>query len=128
MAGTAGVEELISRTTAAGIAVASEVRGEPRPLPASVDLAVYRILQEALTNVARHAHPATATVRLTFADDDVTLEVEDDGAANGSAPAAGNGIAGMRERVAALGGDFSAGPRGDSGFRVAARLPLGGGT
>jgi signal transduction histidine kinase len=126
-AGTAGVEELISRTTAAGIAVASEVRGEPRPLPASVDLAVYRILQEALTNVARHAHPATATVRLTYANDDVTLEVEDDGAGNGAPPAAGNGIAGMRERVAALGGDFSAGPRGDSGFRVAARLPLGGG-
>ena len=126
-AGTAGVEELISRTAAAGIPVASEVRGDPRPLPASVDLAVYRILQEALTNVARHAQPAVATVRLTFADDEVTLEVEDDGAGNGELPAAGNGIAGMRERVAALGGDFSAGPRGDSGFRVAARLPLGGG-
>jgi signal transduction histidine kinase len=123
-AGTAGVEELISRTAAAGIAVASEVRGEPRPLPASVDLAVYRILQEALTNVARHAHPATATVRLTFADEEVTLEVEDDGARNGAVVKAGNGIAGMRERVAALGGDFSAGPRGDTGFRVAARLPL----
>jgi signal transduction histidine kinase len=66
-------------------------------------------------------------VRLTFADEEVTLEVEDDGAGNGAAPAAGNGIAGMRERVAALGGDFSAGPRGDTGFRVAARLPLGGG-
>jgi signal transduction histidine kinase len=127
-AGTAGVEELISRTAAAGIAVASEVRGEPRPLPASVDLAVYRILQEALTNVARHAQPATAIVRLTFSEDDLTLEVEDDGrSGNGAVPAAGNGIAGMRERVAALGGDFSAGPRGDSGFRVAARLPLGGG-
>jgi signal transduction histidine kinase len=126
-AGTAGVEELISRTAAAGIAVASEVRGEPRPLPASVDLAVYRILQEALTNVARHAQPATATVRLIFAEDEVTLEVEDDGAGNGALPPAGNGIAGMRERVASLGGDFSAGPRGDSGFRVAARLPLGGG-
>jgi signal transduction histidine kinase len=124
-AGTAGVEDLISRTAAAGIAVASEVRGEPRPLPASVDLAVYRILQEALTNVARHAQPARATVRLTFADDEVTLVVEDDGARNGAPPAAGNGIAGMRERVAALGGDFSAGPRADSGFRVAARLPLG---
>jgi signal transduction histidine kinase len=125
-AGTAGVEELISRTAAAGIAVESEVRGEPRSLPASVDLAVYRILQEALTNVARHAHPASATVRLTFGDEHVTLEVEDDGTRNGAAPVAGNGIAGMRERVAALGGDFSAGPRAGSGFRVAARLPLGG--
>ena len=126
-AGTTGVEELISRTAAAGIAVASEVRGEPRPLPASVDLAVYRILQEALTNVARHAQPAAATVRLTFAEDDVTLEVEDDGAGNGELPPAGNGISGMRERVAALGGDFSAGPREHYGFRVAARLPLGDG-
>jgi signal transduction histidine kinase len=125
-AGTGGVEELISRTAAAGIAVESEVHGEPRSLPASVDLAVYRILQEALTNVARHAHPASATVRLTFGDEHVTLEVEDDGAANGAGPVAGNGIAGMRERVAALGGDFSAGPRAESGFRVAARLPLGG--
>jgi signal transduction histidine kinase len=76
--------------------------------------------------VARHAQPATATVRLTFADEDLMLEVEDDGAGNGAAPTAGNAIAGMRERVAALGGDFSAGPRADSGFRVAARLPLGG--
>jgi signal transduction histidine kinase len=126
-AGTAGVEELISRTAAAGIPVASEVRGEPRPLPASVDLAVYRILQEALTNVARHAQPGTATVRLTFDDQDLTLEVEDDGPGNGAVVEAGNGIAGMRERVAALGGDFSAGPRGESGFRVAARLPLAGG-
>jgi signal transduction histidine kinase len=123
--GRAGVEELISRTMAAGIAVESEVRGEPRSLPASVDLAVYRILQEALTNVARHAQPASALVRLTFADEHVTLEVEDDGSRNGTVPIAGNGIAGMRERVAALGGDFSAGPRAESGFRVAARLPLG---
>jgi len=125
-AGTAGVEELISRTAAAGIAVESEVRGEPRSLPASVDLAVYRILQEAHTNVARHAHPASATVRLTFGDEHVMLEVEDDGSAGGEAAVAGNGIAGMRERVAALGGDFSAGPRAESGFRVAVRLPLGG--
>jgi signal transduction histidine kinase len=125
-AGTAGVDELISRTAAAGIAVESEVRGEPRSLPASVDLAVYRILQEALTNVARHAQPAAAVVRLTFADQHVTVEVEDDGPGNGAAPMAGNGIAGMRERVAALGGEFSAGPRAESGFRVAARLPLGG--
>jgi signal transduction histidine kinase len=77
--------------------------------------------------VARHAQPASATVRLTFADDEVTLEVEDDGAGNGCVPVAGNGIAGMREHVAALGGNFSAGPRDGSGFRVAARLPLGGG-
>jgi len=128
--GMASLDELISRTAAAGIAVERDVRGEPRPLPASVDLAVYRILQEALTNVARHAQPAAATVRLIFGDEHVTLEVEDEGrpTANGEATRIGNGIAGMRERVAALGGDFSAGPQGEAGFRVTARLPLGGDT
>jgi signal transduction histidine kinase len=127
-AGVAGLNDLIARTTAAGIPVESELRGHPRPLPASVDLAVYRIVQEALTNVARHARPARAVVRLTFDDEDVTLEVEDNGTgfSNGMVPA-GNGIAGMRERVAALGGEFSAGPANGAGFRVAARLPLGGG-
>jgi signal transduction histidine kinase len=124
-AGVAGVDELISRTAAAGVAVESEVRGEPRALPASVDLAVYRILQEALTNVARHARPAAAVVRLSFGDDEVRLEVEDDGSGSANGAAEGNGIAGMRERVAALGGDFAAGPRPETGFRVAARLPLG---
>lgn len=126
-AGVAGLDELISRTSAAGIPVESEVRGDPHPLPASVDLAVYRIVQEALTNVARHARPAAAIVRLTFGDEEVTLEVEDDGRGSPNGARPGNGMAGMRERVAALGGDFSAGPRtAQAGFRVAARLPLGG--
>jgi signal transduction histidine kinase len=123
--GVAGLDELIARTSAAGIPVERETHGHPRPLPASIDLAVYRIVQEALTNVARHARPARAVVRLSFDDDGVTLEVEDDGKgfSNGAVPA-GTGIAGMRERVAALGGTFSAAPRDGAGFRVAARLPL----
>jgi signal transduction histidine kinase len=124
-AGIDGLGELVARTTAAGIHVETTVSGEPRAVPASVDLAVYRIVQEALTNVARHARPAAAVVRLAYGDDDVTVEVDDAGVhrsdANG---AAGNGIAGMRERVAALGGEFSAGRRPDAGFRVQARLPL----
>jgi signal transduction histidine kinase len=126
-AGVAGLDELVSRTRAAGISVDARVTGETRPLPASVDLAVYRIVQEALTNVARHAHPAAALVSLAYGDDAIEIVVEDDGLnagdANGSA---GNGIAGMRERVTALGGVFAAGPRPDVGFRVRARLPLDG--
>jgi signal transduction histidine kinase len=124
-AGIDGLAELVSRTTAAGIPVETKVAGEPRAVPASVDLAVYRIVQEALTNVARHARPASAVVRLSYGDDDVTVEVDDAGIQHSDGNGAGgNGIAGMRERVAALGGEFSAGPRQDAGFRVRARLPL----
>jgi signal transduction histidine kinase len=123
--GVAGLEDLISRTSAAGIPVRSEVRGEPCAMPASVDLAVYRIVQEALTNVARHADPAAAVVRLSYGEDEITVEVDDDGRHVGANGVRGNGIAGMRERVVALGGEFSAGPRPDSGFRVRAQLPLG---
>jgi signal transduction histidine kinase len=123
-AGIAGLEDLISRTSAAGIPVRSEVRGEPRAMPASVDLAVYRIVQEALTNVARHADPAGAVVRLSYGEDEITVEVDDDGRQVSANGMRGNGIAGMRERVVALGGEFSAGPRPDSGFRVRAQLPL----
>jgi signal transduction histidine kinase len=124
-AGIGGLGELVARTAAAGIPVETEVNGDPRPVPASVDLAVYRIVQEALTNVARHARPAAAVVRLSYGEDDVTVEVDDAGV-NGSEPngGPGNGIAGMRERVMALGGDFAVGPRSDAGFRVSARLPL----
>lgn len=115
----------MARTTAAGIPVETTVRGKPRSVPASVDLAVYRIVQEALTNVARHARPDAAVVRLAYGDDDVTVEVDDAGVHRSDGNGApGNGIAGMRERVAALGGEFSAGPRPDAGFRVKARLPL----
>jgi signal transduction histidine kinase len=123
--GIGGLGELVARTTAAGIPVETTVSGEARAVPASVDLAVYRIVQEALTNVARHARPAAAVVRLAYGADEVTVEVDDAGVhrSDGNG-AAGNGIAGMRERVAALGGDFSAGPRPYAGFRVKARLPL----
>jgi len=86
-------------------------------------------VQEALTNVARHAGPATATVHVTYGEQDVTVQVDDDGRRGARPrPAGGSGIAGMRERVAALGGDLYAGPRPGGGFRVRARLPLDGAT
>lgn len=108
------------------------------PLPATVDLAAYRILQEALTNCVRHAPGTSALVRVRHDDRDLVVEVTDDGPApHGPAPAgrpgtggsgSGNGIVGMTERAHALGGALEAGPRPDGGFRVRARLPLTGGT
>ncbi|WP_433268556.1 sensor histidine kinase [Micromonospora vinacea] len=95
---------------------------ETRPLPPEVDLAVYRIVQEALTNVARHASATAAVVRVRPDDDDVLVEVEDDGTGPPGSP--GSGILGMRERARALGGSLTAGAQPDGGFRVCARLPM----
>ena len=125
---TAGLEDLdrlVAGAAAAGIDVRVVTSGTPRRLPPTVDLAAFRIVQESLTNVTRHAGPATATVSLTYGDGDLTVEVEDDGrAANGApAPGAGNGIRGMQERAAALGGTLDAGPKPGGGFRVRAKLP-----
>jgi signal transduction histidine kinase len=125
----ARLEDLVSQAHAAGLVVQTETDGDVRPLPFAVDVAAFRIVQEALTNVTRHAGPATATVRVSYGDRDLTVQVDDDGrglSAHGSAPGSGNGIVGMRERVAALGGDLQAGPRAGGGFRVRARLPLDG--
>ncbi|MBQ0989666.1 sensor histidine kinase [Micromonospora sp. H61] len=95
---------------------------ETRSLPPEVDLAVYRIVQEALTNVARHARATTAVVRVRPDHDDVLVEVDDDGIAQPGSP--GSGILGMRERARALGGSLTTGARPDGGFRVCARLPM----
>jgi signal transduction histidine kinase len=126
--GLGRLDELVELTRAAGIAVALQTAGECRALPAAVDLAAYRIVQESLTNVARHACSASATVRLAYGVGGLEVEISDDGrAAIGSRlPGTGSGIAGMRERVLALGGRFSAGPRAGGGFTVSAYLPLGG--
>ena len=123
-AGVEGIEDLVERTNAAGISVRTEISGERQTLPVGVDLAVYRIVQEALTNVARHARPTGAVVRLDYGASAVTVEVDDEGTSPSSVNGSGNGIAGMRERAAALGGEFEAGPRSGRGFRVRATLPL----
>jgi signal transduction histidine kinase len=119
----------VELTRAAGIPVTVQTVGEASSLPAAVDLAVYRIVQESLTNVARHAGAATATVRLVHGPDGLDIEVCDDGrasATNGTVPGSGSGITGMRERARALGGRLQAGPRPGGGFAVTAHLPLGG--
>ncbi len=126
--GTAQLEDLIAGARRAGLETAFTVTGDPVPLPAAVDLAAYRIIQESLTNTIRHAGPATASVTLGYAHDELRVDVTDTGrgqpvlAGNGG----GHGLAGMRERAAAVGGTVEAGPGPAGGFRVAARLPLAG--
>jgi signal transduction histidine kinase len=121
------IPELIELTRAAGLCVEVEVTGEAPPLPTPVQLAAYRIIQESLTNVARHAGRTRVTVRVTYDDADVRVEIDDDGPApsdGASAIGTGSGITGMRERATALGGDLSAGFRHGGGFRVSARIPV----
>jgi signal transduction histidine kinase len=120
------VDELAATMRAAGLAVRVERYGNRIPLPSGADLAAYRIVQEALTNTARHSGGSAATVRITYRENGVDVEVEDDGGPDGPAPrpgGAGHGIAGMTERAQAFGGWLRAGPRSDGGFRVQARLP-----
>jgi signal transduction histidine kinase len=124
--GLARIDELVAKTEAAGLRVTTRVDGSPRLLPPRVDLAAFRIVQEALTNVTRHAGKAHATISIGYGERDLTVQVEDDGRgpASDMTSGAGKGIAGMRERAAALDGELEAGPRDDGGFRVRARLPL----
>jgi signal transduction histidine kinase len=120
--------ELVELTRAAGLSVDVEVTGKAPPLPAAVQLAAYRIIQESLTNVARHAGRARVMVRVIYQDADMRVEIDNDGTARSDGPAAigtGSGITGMRERATTLGGDLSAGFRPGGGFRVSARLPVG---
>jgi signal transduction histidine kinase len=116
--------ELVERTRATGLDVALEMTadGEPRVLPPEVDLTAYRIIQEALTNVTRHASARSVHVRITYGDKDMSVQVNDDG--NGGALVAGNGIRGMTERAQAIGGSLIVRSDGH-GVRVAASLPLG---
>jgi signal transduction histidine kinase len=121
------LDDLLDGLHTMGFQVRRQQHGEPRPLPAMVDLAAYRIVQESLTNVVSHAGPATATVRVGYEPAAVVLEIADDGrgrASSSAAGPAGYGIAGMRERAAAVGGTLHAGPGADGGFRVCARLPF----
>ncbi|GAA1942313.1 sensor histidine kinase [Streptomyces durmitorensis] len=121
--GLADVDRLAASARDAGVHAEIRRRGESGPLPADIDLAAFRILQEALTNVVRHAGTDTCRVTVERRDGELSLEIEDDG--RGGLPAGtGFGLVGMRERVALLHGRFTAGPRPEGGFRVTALLPL----
>jgi signal transduction histidine kinase len=122
----AELNELVASYRAAGLPVRLEMIGEPLPLPGGVELSVYRIVQEALTNTLKHSDPSKVTVTLAFRDARLELEVVDNGTpATPGEATAGQGLIGMRERVALLGGKLETGAREGGGFRVAARLPLG---
>jgi signal transduction histidine kinase len=120
--------DLFDHAAAAGLQVRAETGGTVRELPFGVDQAAFRIVQEALTNVTRHAGTDTATVCVHYGQHDLTVQVDDDGQGRSDSlpPPSGSGIAGMRERAAALGGELHAGPRPGGGFRVTVTLPLDG--
>jgi len=138
----ADLDRLLSRTASAGVRVDMTCCGQPRELPASIDLSAYRIVQEALTNVVKHAQTSSCQVLIGYGRDELILEVTDngaglpamagvgavgpgpDGAGAGGLAAGGHGIIGMRERVMLLGGEFSVGPRPGYGFQVVAHIPL----
>jgi signal transduction histidine kinase len=118
------LDTLVARARSAGLPVSLTVTGARRPLPPDVGQAAYRIVQEALTNVSRHAGQACACVHVHYAPDALTVQIDDDGTSVSPMPAeSGLGLIGMRERVSALGGRLNAGPREGGGFRVRAELP-----
>ncbi|MEW2522582.1 sensor histidine kinase [Actinacidiphila alni] len=117
--------ELVEQAASAGLKAEVSVEGEAVALPPGVDLAAFRIVQEALTNIVRHSGSRAARIRIAYPPGRVEVRVDDDGpAVAGGETGGGNGLVGMRERTAALGGGLDAGPRPDGGFRVHATLPL----
>jgi signal transduction histidine kinase len=128
--GLDALEGLVAQVRRAGLTVTLTTSGEPRRLPPAIELSAYRIVQEALTNVLKHAGPARAAVAVGYQDDTLVLDVTDDGrgAAAGldhpAVPGSGHGLVGMRERVALFGGQLSTGPRAGGGFGVRARIPV----
>jgi signal transduction histidine kinase len=126
--GLAQLDVLITGAARAGLATSLSVTGPAMPLPAAVDLAAYRIVQESLTNAIRHAGPATASVSLSYDDAELRIDVADTGRGSLAAQSegSGHGLIGMRERAASVGGVVEAGPARAGGYRVTARLPLDG--
>ncbi|MEV0627714.1 sensor histidine kinase [Nonomuraea wenchangensis] len=122
--GLSDLDRLVATTTDAGVHVEVRRLGELRPLPPEIDVSAYRIIQEAITNVVRHAGTSRCQVSIDYRDDELTVEVLDEGRGPRRPPEGGYGLVGMRERVHLLRGSFSAAPRAEGGFRVAARLPL----
>jgi signal transduction histidine kinase len=126
----AELDRLIAEAEGGGITVQSSIVGEESTLPAAVDLAAYRIVQEALTNVVKHAGGSQASVTFHYGKDALTIEIVNDTANHSdgrpvlTVDRGGLGIEGMRERVALLGGSFVAGPRDEGGFRIQAVLPV----
>ncbi len=117
---------LVERARSSGLPTTCTVRGDRRALPPEVDRAAYRVVQEALTNVTRHAGQATAEVVIDYGESTLTIRVQDDGSGSGHRTVPGYGLVGMRERVTALGGQLRTGPAESGGFAVLAELPVNG--
>ncbi|KAB2346570.1 sensor histidine kinase [Actinomadura rudentiformis] len=120
------VPDLVERARGTGLNTTLMIEGQRHDVPAAVDQTAYRIVQESLTNTARHAAAATASIRISYLPETLAIRVDDDGKAMpGTAPVPGTGLLGMRERVTALGGHLRAEPRSEGGFSVQAELPVG---
>ena len=115
---------LVEQTRRAGLPVELAIEGQPRSLPAGVDLSAYRIVQEGLTNVRKHAGAARAWVTVRYGENELGIAVLDDGQRSAKANGAGHGLVGIQERVALLGGELRAGRRAEGGYELRARLPI----
>ncbi|HZX02755.1 sensor histidine kinase [Kribbella sp.] len=124
VAGLDHLDHLVSRTARAGLEVHKIVHGDPRPLSSGLDRAAFRIIQESLTNVVRHARATSATVRIQYGEQALVVQVDDNGESLTAPPKEGNGISGMRERATALGGTLTANRTPAGGLRIIANLPL----
>jgi signal transduction histidine kinase len=128
--GLDGLGSLLEEIGRAGLPVRLHVEGEPFPLPAALDLSAYRIVQEGLTNVLKHAHASHADVTVCYRPDGLRTEVRDDGigaaASDGIGTGHGHGLVGIRERVKIYGGEMTAGSANGGGFVLSTRLPIGG--
>jgi signal transduction histidine kinase len=120
------VDVLVGTVREAGLPVDLEVEGEPQELPPGIDLSAYRVIQEALTNALKYAGPAHAWVTIRWHPGELELEIANDGRSEPGGDGEGHGLAGLRERVALVGGEVTSGPRLGGGFVVTARLPLAG--
>jgi signal transduction histidine kinase len=120
------LDDLIEQVREAGLPVRLLVEGEPAPLAPGIDLSAYRIVQEGLTNALKHAGPAQARVTVRYSPSDLQLEIADDGTGVAGSAGSGEGLLGMRERVALYGGELVSGRGDDGGYVVRARLPLRG--
>jgi signal transduction histidine kinase len=125
------LDRLVREMQEAGLPVEVKIEGEEKPLPPSIDLSAYRIVQEALTNSLKHAGPSEASVTIIYRDDSIELDITDSGRGSSSTESQksrGTGLVGMRERVSLHGGEFKAGNTSGPGFTVHATLPLLGST
>jgi signal transduction histidine kinase len=122
--GVGQVATLVEQTRELGLAVELHVEGDAMPLPAGVDLTVYRLVQEGLTNARKHSNASRTEVRLRYEPAAIEVEVCDDGRGAATVNDGGHGLVGLRERVSIYGGELEAGPRAGGGFRLWARLPV----